>query len=413
MTVDSSKATFSRGAVDLDHTEGHTTDFTTPLSESWHNSTPRVYVTDPQCQVAYKDFRYFSKDNPASTITPDAELVAIKVVCGALMPPLGFSGLLLNVVNMLVFWKQGLRERINFLLFCLSCVDFVLLIQITMYSTDFFFTFLEGPFHVVGPVHEIMANKQIFVLYGFVFESGFISTMIALERYICISHPFIAKKILKTKVAGIIVVVSTAVLVGGHSIVADKYRVRCEYNPDKGFTLRGYSPSQFYLENRFLVDVFNSVVYGLALPIFFFLTTSVTTVITAVKLRSAARWRRGQTSVAETDGKEVALTRMLISVSCVFIVCSIPTIMFKLAHIFLPGFTVGDNRNQNLILLGLCLIHYFPAINSSVNFFFYVKMGSRYRAELKSLFCPARWKTKKAVEIQETNTSTFSSVQKY
>ena len=412
MIINSSTATLDRGAVHVDHTAGHTTDATSPLSVSGNHSTHHVNLTDPQCRVVSKEFSYFFKDKPDSIITLEAGLVAIKVVCGALMPPLAFSGLLLNVVNMLVFWKQGLRERINFLLFCLSCADFVLLIHITMYSIDFFFTFLEGPFHVIGPVHEIMANKQINVLYGFVYESGFISTTIALERYICIAHPLIAKRILKTKVAGIVVIVSTIVLVGVHSIASNKYRIGCEYYPDNSISLKGYYPSQFYLENRFLVDVFNGVVYGVALPIFFFLTTTVTTVITAVKLRSAATWRRGQTSAAEADSKEVAVTRMLIAVSCVFIVCSIPTILFKVTPFFLPGFTVGG-KNQNLILLGLCLVHYFPAINSSINFFFYFKMGSRFRIELKRLLCPARRKTKETVEVRKTNTSTISSVQNY
>ena len=393
MISNSSKSSTDGGAVGLDHRTGQMTDATTLLNVSWNNGTPSINLTDHQCRVVSKEIENFPQDHPDNIITIETGVLGIKVFCGALMPPLAFSGLFVNVLNMLVFWKQGLRQRINFLLFCLSCADFVLLVHITMYSFNYFLSLLIGQFQLFGPVNEIIANKHLSILFAFVYVSGFISTMIALERYICISHPFIARKILKTKVAGVIVIVSAIILVGVHSVVTSKYRIRCEYYPKKGSTLKGYFPSNFYLENKFLVDVLNGVVYGLALPIFFLLVTTVTTVITAVKLRSAATWRRGQTSAAEADSKEVAVTRMLIAVSCVFIVCSIPTILFKVTPFFLPGFAVGG-KNHNLVLLGLCFIHYFPAINSSINFYFYVKMGSRFRKELKSLFCPASKKIK-------------------
>ena len=387
----------------------NTTDATAYVDESWHNSTPYIGLTDHQCQIVFKEFEYLPWNNPDTIITLETALRVFKVFCGVAMPLLAIFGMIANILNGIVFWKQGLRQRINFLLFCLACVDFVVVLHMMLHSVEFLASLVVGPFQLYGPLQQIIANKRTNILYGFVYVSGFISTMIALDRCICITHPFTAKKILKTKVAGIIVIVTSAVLVGVHSIVSNKYRIRCEYYPDKGFTLKGYFPSQFYLENRFLVDVLNGVVYGLALPIFFFLTTTVTTVITAVKLRSAATWRRGQTSAAEADSKEVAVTRMLIAVSCVFIVCSIPNIMYRVTPVFLPEFAVGG-RNQNIVLLGLCLLHFFPTVNSSINFLFYFKMGSRYRIMLKSLFCQVSRKAGKAKESQETNMSALSSI---
>ena len=54
--------------------------------------------------------------------------------------------------------------------------------------------------------------------------SGFVTTLIACERWLCVSHPFTAKKLLRTKTAAIIVVVAAFVIVGAHYIIADKYR---------------------------------------------------------------------------------------------------------------------------------------------------------------------------------------------
>ena len=87
-------------------------------------------------------------------------MLGIKVVCGALLLPLASSGLLLNVLSMMVFCKQGLRQRINALLFCLACADFLLLVHFTMYAVDFFFTFHEGSFHIIGPVHPSVYSQE-------------------------------------------------------------------------------------------------------------------------------------------------------------------------------------------------------------------------------------------------------------
>ena len=369
------------------------------------NNVTSINKGEHQCLVVFKEPEYLPWNTPENTTSLEIGLHGFKVLCGVLMPLLAFFGVFGNMANGLVFWKQGIRQRINFLLFCLACVDFVVVVFMFMNSVEYFVTLLVGPFQVYGILTVLIVNEHINIMYGFVFVSSFISTMIAVERFVCITYPFAAKRIMKTKSAGILVIVATIAVVGLHSIVANKYRVRCVYYPEKGLTLKKHIPSQFYLENRFLVDVLNGVVYGLALPIFFFLTTTVTTIITAVKLRSAATWRRDQTSAAEADSKEVAVTRMLIAVSCVFIVCSIPNIMYRVTPFFLPGFSDGG-RHQNLVFLGLCLLHFFPTVNSSVNFIFYFKMGTRYRMVLKSLFCPAKQKTKETQEsVDPTATS--------
>ena len=89
---------------------------------------------------------------------------------------------------------------------------------------EYFYTTLAGNFTVYGPVQTFKQNHFGNFLLGFVYVSGFVTTLIACERWLCVSHPFTAKKFLKTKVAAIIVVTAAVVLVGGIYIVGDKYR---------------------------------------------------------------------------------------------------------------------------------------------------------------------------------------------
>ena len=50
-----------------------------------------------------------------------------------------------------------------------------------------------------------------------------------------------------------------------------------------------------------------------------------------------------------------------------------------------PEFQLG-RRYQNLFMVGIMLSHLTPAINSSLNFFFYFKMGSKFRATVYAIF---------------------------
>ena len=92
------------------------------------------------------------------------------------------------------------------------------------HTLEYFYTILGGQFTPYGPLMTFKQNQFGNVLYGFVFVSGFVTTLIACERWLCVSHPFTAKKLLKTKAAAVIVVVAAIVFVGGHYIIADKFR---------------------------------------------------------------------------------------------------------------------------------------------------------------------------------------------
>jgi hypothetical protein len=84
--------------------------------------------------------------------------------------------------------------------------------------------------------------------------------------------------------------------------------------------------------------------------------------------------------------KEVALTRMLIVLSVLFMVCSLPSIIVRIVPFIVKDFQLGG-RMQNIFMLMVSLLHLFPAINSSLNFFFYMYMGSKFRATFFSLCC--------------------------
>ena len=339
-----------------------------------------------ECRVVYRQFKHLPWNNPDNVVTMETMVLLLKILGGVFIPLLSSIGVAANVLNCLVFFHHGLRDRINMLLFSLACADFLVTAYMFLYFIEYFYTEMEGEFEMYGPLTTYITNSWINTLYGFVYVSAFISTVIAVERWFCITHPFTAKRVIKTRTTAIAVSVCGGLLVGTHYIVSDKYRIYCQYFPLSGFQMKSYYPSPFYLQHTQLVDVLNGVVYGVGLPCLFVLVTTVTTAVTAVKLKSTAAWRRDQRSGSQMESKEVALTRMLIAVSCLFIACTLPNILVRVAPFFLPEFRLGG-RHQNLLVVGALWVHFSPTVNSSLNFFFYFKMGTRFRKTLASLCC--------------------------
>ena len=70
------------------------------------------------------EFTYIPWANPSNIISLETTLLIVQLLGGVLVPVVAFLGLVLNVLNGLVFYKQGLRERINLLLFSQAVFDF-------------------------------------------------------------------------------------------------------------------------------------------------------------------------------------------------------------------------------------------------------------------------------------------------
>ena len=68
-------------------------------------------------------------DNPDNLVTLEVEAFAERLKGAIVLPLLFLIGGPANVINMAVFYKQGLRERINLCLFALSLADELYLIQ--------------------------------------------------------------------------------------------------------------------------------------------------------------------------------------------------------------------------------------------------------------------------------------------
>ena len=88
--------------------------------------------------LQYQDFLPW--DNPTNVISAKTEDLVRRWKNALVLPVLFVIGGPANVINMAVFYKQGLKERINVCLFALSLADFLYLLQaFILYSESIFF----------------------------------------------------------------------------------------------------------------------------------------------------------------------------------------------------------------------------------------------------------------------------------
>ena len=146
---------------------------------------------------------------------------------------------------------------------------------------------------------------------------------------------------------------------------------------------------RFYRDNKIAMDILLRLVYSTILTMLFFITITIATIITAIRLRRVVQWRQRSTSSASVSMtscvKEIALTKTLVATSVLFIVCLAPTIMFQIASFVEPEFYF-TGRYYNLVYLLTNVRLFFRVSNSSFNFFIYYNMSTRYRETLRDIF---------------------------
>ena len=115
------------------------------------------------------------------------------------IPPtsLELFGVTTNVINCMVFVRQGLRDRINLCLFSLALADTSFLLFMFLAK---FFPFL-GLFdrELGGYWRQKHLSTVLGPMMGTMIISNLMTMIISVERCICVVSPFTAKRFLKTR----------------------------------------------------------------------------------------------------------------------------------------------------------------------------------------------------------------------
>ena len=136
-------------------------------------------------------------DNPENLVDKATREEVEGLLLMTVLPSLELFGVTTNVINCMVFVRQGLRDRINLCLFSLALADISFLLL--MFSAKFFIFLGLFDRDLGGYWRQKHLSTVLGPMMGTMNISNLMTMIISVERCICVVSPFTAKRFLKTR----------------------------------------------------------------------------------------------------------------------------------------------------------------------------------------------------------------------
>lgn len=75
-----------------------------------------------------------------------------------------------------------------------------------------------------------------------------------------------------------------------------------------------------------MINFIHNYVLSVTIPTTSLVVVIISTTITVVQLRVSLAWRKETATLSVNDTREVALTKMLVAICCLYVVCTTPTV---------------------------------------------------------------------------------------
>lgn len=270
----------------------------------------------------------------------------------------------------------------NLCLFSLSIVDIVFLVCAIYFSAVSILSELD-PNGFAKKIYINSLSYGVGINFALRTTVSLYIVVIAVDRYLCVAYPLRVSSMVKTRTMAMILVFLAAFAQLGFLFQPFKYDVIENKMVETPQWIM--IPSKEYLDNKMLVDFIVCTIFSVCVPLFTLLILSLVTLVTVVRLTTAAAWRRRTSSTSvEHSKQQVMLTKMLIIASCIYIVSMAPMVSIKIVRLVVEDFS-SYGVYSRLYLMCNTAASGLPVINSSVNFCIYYRCSSRYKTELLNI----------------------------
>ena len=304
-----------------------------------------------------------------------------------------------NIVTIIVYTRLGFADSTNVSLTALAVSDLGIAVTLVItaigmilpvmidvpFSDDVFLTTTAYP-------HNLLSRA-----------SAMITTYISIERYLCVLLPLKIKTMITSKRTFVVMLIIFGFTLSLYPTGLVRFRMGWTFDSKRNRTVLGVIPTTDPIVMR-LHNV-TLLIVSVVLPFLTFFSVVFCTILLAISLKKSKSWRdknRYTTSTTansnkpeETEAsseskknqssKETRAVKMVITITTVFIVTSIPSCMHIVAVMLVPGFTVVGRYFR---MLDISALIYFGVntINSGANVIIYYVMSSKFRSALLSLF---------------------------
>ncbi|XP_045160701.2 galanin receptor 2a-like [Mercenaria mercenaria] len=324
--------------------------------------------------------RYFPWDNPQNIMTKKMSDDITSILQCYVFPVVTIVGIIGSILSLIVLCQKKLR----------SSTTTVVLIGLAFSDMLFLVTnFVRKSTCIIRDYDEALADKINATTFYYIFYlktafsrvSTLIVVLISVERLIAVAFPLKVKQIV-TRLRMKAAVLFLYVLVFG-SLAALPPQYTYIYIRGKPYI----SQTKFALDNKAPLEVYNEYF----LPIVFrYIPVLVVLIVNIIIIAIISQSQRFQKSVTSLDPKrkeeQRKITRMLLSVAIIFLICLLPGDLLLLCSTAIDGFEFfGTYHNLFLVLSDICLL--FEMINSSVNFITYMVLNRNFFETYVNLFC--------------------------
>ncbi|XP_025097633.1 uncharacterized protein LOC112565947 [Pomacea canaliculata] len=329
---------------------------------------------------------YLPWTNPLNLISFDTYQKTLYYFNTVVKPVVVIVGVPTNIISCIVFKRQGLCDRMNLCLFVLALVDMTYLAYSMVFTIALWIKVVQP---VVG---EELYMKALYyalgVSHGWREASALVGLVIAVERCICVVFPLQAGSLMRTRTMGLLLATAVTSMQVGFVTWPVKQHVFSVYDNTTGQIRWKTELASQWQSSSFLMSytIFEDTVMLVLVPILNLILVTVATGITVIRLKAVSSWRKEVSSFgSEAHVQQVALTKMLVLVSCVYIGSKLPWIVVMLASVLDPDFS-DTGHNYNIYKVSQLMAQLFSYVNSAVTFFIYLAQSSRFKVELRVLF---------------------------
>lgn len=330
---------------------------------------------------------------PTPVINDELYLYLMFILQGTICQTITIFGIFTNIINVIIFVKQGFTDTINVSLFALAISDLSSLLLIMWTNLCFSPAFRDSNIPMVTTEVHLITGTWPHIVFTRI--TGWITAFISLERCVCVIQPLKVKTMFTRKRHIVAMIVIFTLTLGLSSFGYIPGGLGWKFYPDRNKTLIGIA---YHMgeDGRKYTDVVSYAVSGIFMPISCFLSVVILTTILVVKLNQKMAWRQSNSSAvvqskqtSKSDGvvssKERKVAKMVVLMSIIFIASFLPAVIVFFTGIIVPTFNY-DKLDRNLVFVMMSLTNTAEVINSSVNIFVYIRMSSKYRETFLRFF---------------------------
>ncbi|XP_059166012.1 neuropeptides capa receptor-like [Physella acuta] len=298
-------------------------------------------------------------------------------------------GIIGNVINIIIFSKQGFDDSINITLIALAICDLGALFASQVLAVVANPWFLTSDLPIV---HLEVVHMVVFYPHNYcVRVCGFITAFAAFERCLCVLIPLKVKQLITRKFTIYFLCVIFVVTLLDMLPVYYVAYLDWVFFPDSNST----KLAMVFRENPYNVFGISYLITDMFVPYFTFFIIILSNVVITWKLKARSAWRSSVTNTRSVkcegiSNREKKTVLSLMVVSIIFIVCLLPQSAVLSVVSLEPELSIRGSK-FDLTILCLSFAYMLECISSSVNVIVYYRMSSRYRETFLVFVAQQKW----------------------